>query len=53
MKTHKSTSTNKLVSRFDSQLKKMLLNDLKTVRSVNGQLLTSSNQARVQARLTA
>jgi hypothetical protein len=53
MKTHKSTSTSKLVSRFDNQLKKLLLNDLKIIRGVNAQLLSSNNQARVQARLIA
>jgi hypothetical protein len=53
MRTHKSTSTSKLVARFDNQLKKLLLNDLKTIKGVNAQLLSSNSQARVQARLTA
>ena len=46
MKTHKSTSTNKLVTRFDKELKVLLLNDLKTVRGVNSQFLHSNTQAR-------
>ena len=48
MKNHKSTSTNKLVARFDNQLKKLLVNEIKTIRSVNAQLMSNS-----QARLTA
>jgi len=51
MKTHKSTSTSKLVARFDNQLKKLLVNEIKTIRGFNAQLLSSNNQ--VQARLTA
>jgi hypothetical protein len=52
MKAHKSTSTNKLVARFDNQLKKLLLSEIKTIRGFNAQLI-SNNQVRVQARLTA
>lgn len=47
MKTHKSTSTSKLVARFDNQLKKLLLKELKTIRGVNAQFLSSNNQARL------
>ncbi|MBS1531857.1 MAG: hypothetical protein JSU01_16235 [Bacteroidetes bacterium] len=47
MKIHKSTSTSKLVARFDNQLKKMLLKEIKTFRGVNTQFLTSNNQARL------
>jgi hypothetical protein len=53
MRTHNSTSANKLVARYDNELKKLLLKELKTIRSVNAKLLSRNNQARVQARLTA
>jgi hypothetical protein len=51
MKTHKSTSTSKLVARFDNQLKKLLVTEIKIIRGFNAQLLRSNPQA--QARLTA
>lgn len=51
MKTHKNASTNKLVARFDKELKVLLLNDLKTLRGVNSQFIQSNTQAR-QVRLS-
>jgi len=53
MKTHKSTPTSKLVARFDNQLKKLLVIEIRTIRGVNAQPLSSNNQARAHARLTA
>lgn len=52
MKSYKKTSTTKLVARFDSELKTILLSDLDNVRGNKKQLFHSNNQARVQARLS-
>lgn len=52
MKSNRKTSTNKLVARFDSELKMLLLNDLKEIRAAKKSFLHSNNQARVQSRLS-
>jgi hypothetical protein len=52
MKTHKTTTTNTLVKRFDKELKVLLMNDLKTLRGVNAQFLQGNTQARGQVRLS-
>jgi hypothetical protein len=40
MKTINTTSATKMINRFDAQLKKILLNDLKTVKAVKAKLLS-------------
>jgi hypothetical protein len=52
MTTHKNASTNKLVARFDKELKVLLMNDLKTIKGVNSQFLQSNTQVRGQVRLS-
>jgi len=44
MKSFKKTSVSKLIARFDNDLKTILMNDLKAVRSAKNQLLTSIKQ---------
>jgi hypothetical protein len=51
MKTYKKNSTNKLVARFDSELKTILISDLNNVRSVKSQYIHSNNQVRLQVSL--
>ncbi len=51
MKTYKKNSTNKLVARFDSELKTILISDLNNVKSVKSQFIHSNNQVRLQVSL--
>ncbi|MDB5142210.1 MAG: hypothetical protein JWQ66_923 [Mucilaginibacter sp.] len=50
MKTFKKNSVNKLLTRFDNELKALLVNDLNNVRSIKNQFLHSNHQARLQIR---
>jgi hypothetical protein len=52
MKTHKTPSTSKLVSRFDTELKNILLEDLKNFR-VKNKVMSINQQAVVQHTLSA
>ncbi|WP_158827187.1 hypothetical protein [Mucilaginibacter lacusdianchii] len=45
MKTYRKPSISKLVNRFDNELKQLLMDDLKTVRSAKNQLLESIKQS--------
>jgi len=48
MKAINTTSANKMITRFDAQLKKILLNDLKAVKAVKAKLLAlQTNQLSV------
>lgn len=49
MKTHKTTSATKLLTRFDNELKALLINDLNSVKGVKRQL-QSNHQVRLQVR---
>lgn len=50
MKTYKTTSTSKLVSRFDNELKQLLMEDLKAYKERNQ---FANNQAVKQQQLKA
>lgn len=50
MKTYNKPSISKLVDRFDNELKNILLDDLKTVKSAKNQLLDSIKQSINQAK---
>jgi hypothetical protein len=50
MKTLKKTSVNRLLIRFDNELKSLLVSDLNNVRSIKNQFLHSNHQARLQMR---
>jgi len=50
MKTYKATSTSKLVARFDAELKKLLMEDLKAFSERNK---FTNNQAVKQQQLKA
>jgi|GEM_PF-714407 len=52
MKSHKKSSTSKLVTRFDNELRMLLLNDLNNVRGAKHQHPIVNNQARITSRLT-
>ncbi|MBS1525441.1 MAG: hypothetical protein JST19_07320 [Bacteroidetes bacterium] len=52
MKSFRKTSTSKLVTRFDHELKTLLLSDLHNVRGMRNQHLHSNNQAKLQTRLS-
>jgi len=39
MKATKTLSASKMVARFDSQLKKIIMNDLKAIKAVKARLL--------------
>jgi hypothetical protein len=41
MKASKTQSASKLVARFDSQLKKIIMNDLKALKAVKKQLINN------------
>ena len=45
MKTYNKPSISKLVTRFDNELKNMLLEDLKNVRSAKNQLIDTIKQS--------
>jgi hypothetical protein len=47
MKNYRKTSATKLITRFDNELKALLINDLKNVKN---QLLHSNHQVRLQVR---
>lgn len=51
MKSYKKTSASKLLTRFDNELKTLLINDLNNVKAVKHQFLQSNHQAvRLQVR---
>ena len=50
MKDPKKTTANRLLTRFDNELKTLLVNDLNHVRSVKTQFLHGSQQVRLQVR---
>jgi len=50
MKNHKKTTANRLLTRFDSELKKILVNDLNNNKSLKQQLLYNNQQVRLQVR---
>jgi len=52
MKTYNKPSTSKLVSRFDNELRNILMEDLKAFREKN-KFVTSNKQAVAQQSLTA
>ncbi len=52
MKAQTKTSVSKLVARFDSQLKTILMNDLSKARNAQAQLLNSVKE-RIGNRLSA
>jgi len=52
MKAYKQPATSKLVTRFDNELKNLLMEDLKAFRERN-QFLTSNKRATVQQQLSA
>jgi len=52
MKSYTKSSTNKLVDRFDNELKALLLNDLNAVKSVKTQFIHSNPRVRAQVRLS-
>ncbi|WP_374949836.1 hypothetical protein [Mucilaginibacter sp.] len=52
MKTYTKAATSKLVNRFDNELKKLLMGDLRSFRESN-QFVTSNKQAPVNQQLKA
>jgi len=50
MKNHKKTTANRLLTRFDSELKKILVNDLNNNKSLKQQLSYNNQQVRLQVR---
>jgi hypothetical protein len=51
MKSHKQTPSIRLLTRFDNELKSILINDLNNVKSVKNQFLNSNQQVvRLQVR---
>jgi hypothetical protein len=48
MKNHEKAPVGKLMTRFDKELKALLLNDLNHVRSVNNQFSRSNRRVRFQ-----
>ncbi|HTD39577.1 MAG TPA: hypothetical protein VK671_03085 [Mucilaginibacter sp.] len=50
MKNYKKTPANKLLTRFDNELKSILVNDLNNNKSVKQQLTHSNQQVRLQVR---
>ncbi len=50
MKNHKKTPAHKLLTRFDNELKTLLLSDLNSVKGIKTQFLHSNHQARLQVR---
>ena len=49
MKGHKKTTASRLLSRFDNELKALLVNDLNNMKGVKHQVL-HNNQVRLQVR---
>ncbi|MBS1504302.1 MAG: hypothetical protein JST32_19700 [Bacteroidetes bacterium] len=52
MKSYRKASTSKLITRFDHELKTLLLSDLHNVRGVQNQHVHSNNQVKLQTRLS-
>ena len=50
MKTFKKTSANRLLTRFDNELKTLLVSDLNHVKTIKAQFLHSNQQVRLQVR---
>jgi hypothetical protein len=50
MKNHKKTPAIKLLTRFDNELKAILVNDLNNNKSVRQQLMHGHQQVRLQVR---
>lgn len=50
MKNHKKSNASKLLTRFDSELKTILMNDLSNNKSLKQQLLYGKPRLRVQVR---
>ena len=50
MKNHKKTSAIKLLTRFDNELKTILMNDLNNNKGLKQQLFYGSQQVRLQVR---
>jgi hypothetical protein len=44
MKVSKTQSASKMISRFDSQLKKIIMNDLKAIKAVKAKLAAMQTQ---------
>ncbi len=53
MKTQKTTSISKLVSRFDNELKKLIMQDLKSINSTKNQVMDKIAQSVAGNRLSA
>lgn len=41
MKTYKNTSASKLVARFDKELRNIIMNDLKAIKTAKNQIFNS------------
>ena len=52
MKSYTKTSTNKLVDRFDNELRALLLTELTSMKGVKAQFIHSNPRARAQVRLS-
>jgi len=50
MKNHKKTPASKLLTRFDNELKAILMSDLNNNKTVRQQLIHSNQQVRLQMR---
>lgn len=51
MKSHKKSSVTKMVTRFDNELKALLLNDLNNARGIKAQVIHGA-QAHLQAHIS-
>lgn len=50
MKNHNKTNASKLLTRFDNELKTILMNDLNNNKGLKQQLFYSNRQVRLQVR---
>lgn len=50
MKNHKKNTASKLLTRFDNELKTILVNDLKNNKGLKQQMLHGNQQVRLQIR---
>ncbi len=50
MKNHKKTTASKLLTRFDNELKSILMNDLNNNKGLKQQLLYRNQRLRLQVR---
>lgn len=50
MKNHRKTTASKLLTRFDNELKTILMNDLNNNKSLKQQLLYGNRRLRLQVR---